>query len=136
MAERAQALRLLDCMPGRDLKTAGVDKAYGTRDFVADCRARNLTPNVARHVRRWGGNLIDGCTTRHGAYEVSHVNRKCNEEYFDLGKTAGQIWQTLYCGLRWVNQHFRLTMVVSNLTRIEGRLYAGPQGVRRGRASL
>lgn len=53
MAERAQALRLLERTPGRHPKTAGADKAYDTRDFVADCRARNVTPHVARRVKRW-----------------------------------------------------------------------------------
>jgi IS5 family transposase len=38
MAERAQALRLLERTPGRHPKTVGADKAYDTRDFVADCR--------------------------------------------------------------------------------------------------
>ena len=48
MAERAQALRLLERTPGRQPKTVGADKVYDTRDFVAACRARNATPHVAR----------------------------------------------------------------------------------------
>ncbi len=44
-AERAGALRLLDCMPGRRAKTLGADKGYDMRDFVRDCRARKITPH-------------------------------------------------------------------------------------------
>ena len=33
-AERANALRLLDCVPGRHAKTLGADKGYDMRDFV------------------------------------------------------------------------------------------------------
>jgi transposase len=129
-AARAQALRLLERTPGRHPKTVGADKAYDTRDFVADCRARNVTPYVARHVKRWGGSAIDGRTTRHGGYEVSQVIRKRIEEHFGWGKTVGKIRQTVYRGLRRVDQHFKLTMAASNLTRMTRMLFAGPQGVR------
>lgn len=126
--ERAQALRLLERTPGRRPKTVGADKAYDTRDFVADCRARNITSHVARHVRRWGGSAIDGRTTRHGGYEVSQVIRKRIEEHFGWGKTVGRVRQTVYRGLRRVDQHFKLTMVASKLTRMARILFAEPQG--------
>jgi hypothetical protein len=42
-AERANALRLPDCVPGTRAKTVGADKVYDTHDFVNDCRARNVT---------------------------------------------------------------------------------------------
>ena len=129
-AERAQALRLLDCTPGRHPKTVGADKAYDTRDFVADCRGRNVTPHVARHVKRWGGSAIDGRTTRHGGYEVSQVIRKRIEEHFGWGKTVGRIRQTVYRGLRRVDQQFKLTMAASNLCRMARILFAVPQGAR------
>lgn len=50
--ERAQALRLLDCVPGTHRKTVGADKAYDTRDFIAACRERGITPHVAAHQTR------------------------------------------------------------------------------------
>ena len=127
MAERANALHLLDRTPGQHPKTVGADKAYDTRDFVANCRARNVTPHVARHIRRWGGSAIDGRTTRHSGYDVSQVNRKRIEEHFGWGKTVGRIRQTVYRGLRRVDQHFKLTMVASNLTRMARRLFAAPE---------
>ena len=129
-AERAQALRLLECTPGRHPKTVGADKAYDTRDFVADCRARNITPHVARHVKRWGGSAIDGRTTRHSGYEISQVIRKRIEEHFGWGKTVGRIRQTVYRGLRRVDQHFKLTMVASNLARMARIFSAVPQGAQ------
>jgi transposase len=125
-AERVQALRLLERTPGQHPKTVGADKAYDTRDFVADCRARNVTPHVARHLRRWGGSAIDGRTTRHGGYQVSQVIRKRIEEHFGWGKTVGRIRQTVYRGLRRVDQHFKITMVASNLTRMARILFAAP----------
>jgi hypothetical protein len=75
-AERASALRLLDCVPGAHAKTVGADKAYDTRDFVNDCRARNVTPHVARNDERWGGSAVDGRTSRHVGYRIGQVIRK------------------------------------------------------------
>jgi hypothetical protein len=60
-------LRLLDCVPEGHPKTVGADKAYDTRDFVSDCRARNVTPHVARNDERSGGSAIDGRSSRHQA---------------------------------------------------------------------
>jgi transposase len=49
-AEREAALQLLDrYVPGR--ATLGADRAYDTRDFVAECRKRAVTPHVARNDR-------------------------------------------------------------------------------------
>jgi transposase len=128
MNERIHALRLLDSIPGRHAKTVGADKAYDTRDFVADCRARNITPHVARHERRWGGSAIDGRTTRHGGYGVSQTIRARIEEHFGWAKTVGRIRQTMYRGLRRVDHQFKLTMAASNLCRMARILFAVPQG--------
>lgn len=69
--ERASALRRLDCVLGSHAKTIGADKAYDTRDFVSDCRARNVMPHVARTDARRGGSAIDGRTSRHVAYRIN-----------------------------------------------------------------
>lgn len=127
-AERASALRLLDCMPGNHAKTVGADKAYDTHDFVQDCRARRVTPHVARNDARAGGSAIDGRTSRHEGYRVSQVIRKRIEEHFGWGKTVGRLRQTVYRGLERVDQHFKLTMIASNLTRIARILGAVPRG--------
>ncbi|WP_260446261.1 hypothetical protein [Burkholderia cepacia] len=63
--ERASALRLLDCLPGRHDKTLCADKGYNTRDFVRGCRTRKVTPHVARNDTHQGGSTIDRRTSRH-----------------------------------------------------------------------
>jgi Transposase DDE domain len=113
-AERASALQLLDCVPGAHAKTVGADKAYDTRDFVNDCRARNVTPHVARN-----------------GYRISQIIRKRIEEHFGWGKTIGRIRQTVYRGIKRVDQHFKLTMVASNLTRMARMPGVVPQGATR-----
>jgi transposase len=51
-AERRAALDLVDrCLPGKRRITLGADKGYDTRDFVAACRDRNITPHVAQKTR-------------------------------------------------------------------------------------
>ncbi|AJX14524.1 transposase DDE domain protein [Burkholderia ubonensis MSMB22] len=126
--ERASALRLLDCVPGRHAKTLGADKGYDMRDFVRDCRARKVTPHVARNDAHQGGSAIDGRTSRHVGYGISQVIRKRIEEHFGWGKTVGRIRQTVYRGIKRVDQHFKLTMLASNLTRMARILAAVPQG--------
>ncbi|MBB5510889.1 transposase [Paraburkholderia sp. JPY681] len=116
--ERASALRLLERVPGTHAKTVGADKAYDANDFVNDCRARNITPHVARNDARQGGSAIDERTSRHAGYWMSQVIRKRIEEHFGWGKTVGRIRQTVYRGIKRVDQHFKLTMVASNLTRM------------------
>ncbi len=127
-AERASALRLLDCVPGHHAKTLGADKGYDMREFVRDCRARKVTPHVARNNMHRGGSAIDGRTSRHASYGISQVMRKRIEEHFGWGKTIGKIRQTVYRGLKRVDQHFKLTMLASNLTRMARILTAVPQG--------
>jgi len=59
---------------------------------------------------------------------VSQVIRKRIEEHFGWGKTVGRLRQTVYRGLERVDQHFKLTMIASNLTRIARILGAVPRG--------
>lgn len=123
-AERASALQLLDCVPGAHAKTVGADKAYDTRDFVSDCRARNVTSHVARNDERWGGSAIDARTSRHAGCRISQIIRKRIGEHFGWGKTV-------YRGIGRVDQHFKLTMVASNLTRMARMPGVVPQGATR-----
>ena len=126
--ERAAALAMLDTVPGAQAKSLGADKAYDTQDFVAACRARNVTPHVASNDTRRGGSAIDARTTRHPGYAVSQTMRKRIEEHFGWGKTVGRIRQTVYRGMRRVDQHFKLTMTASNIVRIARIVNAAPQG--------
>ena len=65
---------------------------------------------------------------RHEGYRLSQIKRKRIEEHFGWGKTVGRIRQTVYRGIRKVDQHFKLTMTASNLVRIARILSAVPQG--------
>lgn len=128
MGERAAARAMLDTLPGRRPKTLGADKAYDTADFVAACRGRNVTPHVAQNHARSGGSAIDGRTAHHVGYAISQTIRKRIEEHFGWGKTVGHIRQTMYRGIRRVDQHFKLTMTASNLIRMARIMFAVPQG--------
>jgi len=48
-AEREAALTMLDRQRRSGRITLGADKGYDTADFIADCRARDVTPHVAAH---------------------------------------------------------------------------------------
>lgn len=127
LGERAAALAMLDTLPGRHAKTVAADKAYDTREFVAACRERGVTPHVASNDTRRGGSAIDGRTRRHPGYAISQTIRKRIEEHFGWGKTVGHIRQTLYRGIKRVDQHFKLTMTASNIVRIARMLSASSQ---------
>ncbi len=131
LGERAAALAMLDTLPGSHPKTVAADKAYDTRDFIAACRQRRVTPHVASNDTRIGGSAIDGRTTRHAGYAVSQTIRKRIEEHFGWGKTIGRIRQTLYRGIRRVDQHFKLTMTASNIVRMARMFTQIPQGAVR-----
>lgn len=119
LGERRAALAMLDAVPsdGRR-RSVGADKAYDTRDFIAACRERKITPHVACNDRRRGGSAIDARTTRHAGYRLSQVIRKRIEEAFGWAKTVGRVRQTVFRGLRRVDQQFKLTMTANNLLRI------------------
>ena len=42
----------------KQARTLGADRAYGTNDFVAALRRRNITPHVAQNLNRPGGSAI------------------------------------------------------------------------------
>jgi transposase len=126
--ERQAALAMLDVLPPASRRSVGADKAYDTRDFVADCRERQVTPHVACNDTRAGGSAIDGRTTRHATYELSQVIRKRIEEHFGWGKTVGRLRQTVFRGLQRVDLQFKLTMTASNLRRLARMPIAVPAG--------
>jgi transposase len=126
--ERKAALAMLDTVPGAHPKTVAADKAYDTRDFVAACRQRGVTPHVARNTTHQGRSAIDARTTRHASYAASQMIRKRIEEHFGWGKTIGRIRQTVYRGIRRVDQHFKLTMTAGNIVRLARMLSVAPQG--------
>lgn len=126
--ERTAALAMLDEIPGSRPKTVGADKAYDTADFIKACRDRNIVPHVAQNTARPGGSAIDARTTRHAGYRLSQTIRKRIEEHFGWGKTVGRIRQTVYRGIRRVDQHFKLTMLAGNIVRMARIPIEMPQG--------
>jgi len=127
--EGAAALAILDTVPGKQPKRVGADEAYDTRDFVAACRERKVTPHVASNDTRRGGSAIDTRTTRHVWNALSQTIRKRIEEHFGWGKTAGHIRHAVYRGLWRVDQQFKLLLTASNILRIARILSAAPQKV-------
>jgi transposase len=117
-AEREVAVSLLSGLTGVKSRTVGADKNYDTASFVADCRAINITPHVARNDKRPGGSAIDGRTSRHEGYKISQRSRKRVEEPFGWGKSIGLIRQMKVRGLSKVNDVFMMTMIGWNLTRM------------------
>ena len=86
-AERDAGLVMLEQIPGTSRVTVGADKAYGTADFVAECRHMQVTPYVAQNQKRPGGSAINARTTRHAGYQISQQKRKRIEESFGWLKT-------------------------------------------------
>src|SRR5215216_1898295 len=117
-AEREAATRLLDRRPDPQRHgTVGADKAYDTRDFVADCRERGMTPHVTQNTsgRR---SAIDGRTTRHLGYTISQRVRKRVEEIFGWVKTVGGGRKLRYIGLERNQFWAEPTTATYNLVRM------------------
>jgi len=98
-AERRNAIEMLDeNVPGDARVTLAADKGYDTRDFVAQCRARNVTPHVAQNVSTRRRSAIDARTTQQPGYAVSQRFRKRIEEVFGWMKTVGNFRKTRFIG--------------------------------------
>jgi transposase len=121
-AERDAALLMLEQVPGVDRITVGADKAYDTRDFVAECRNLKVTPQVAQNTKRSGGSAIDGRTTRHSGYEVSQKKRKRIEECFGWLKTIALMRKVRHRGLDKVGWVFTFAAAAYNLVRMKNLL--------------
>lgn len=123
MAEREAALQLLDRRAGRRRITLGADKAYDVRQFIADLRARSVTPHVAidGHVRQGGrprATAIDGRTVRRPGYAVSQRCRKRIEEVFGWIKSAAGLSRIKFRGRARVGAAFTLALAAYNLVRL------------------
>ena len=82
VAEREAALVMLDRHPSHQRRTVSADKSYDTKQFVADCRERGITPQVAMNISGTRGSAIDARTSRHAGYVASQRVRKRIEECF------------------------------------------------------
>jgi transposase len=116
-AERAAALAMLDRHRPALAATLGADRGYDTRDFIAACRERGVTPHVAQNLagRR---SAVDGRTTRHAGYGQSQRRRKAVEEVFGWMKTVGGLRKLRYIGVDRNRLCLQLTAAAYNLVRI------------------
>jgi len=97
--------------------TLGGDRNYDTRGFVAELRARNVTPHVAQNDNN-RRSAIDNRTTRHKGYEISQRKRKRIEEVFGWIKTIALQRKTRFRGLERVGWMFTLAASAYNLVRM------------------
>ena len=117
-AEREQGLAMLEAVRGRQRITVAGDKGYDTAEFVAGCRALNVTPHVAQNQRRSGGSALDLRTTTWPGYAVSQRIRKRVEEIFGWIKTVGNFRRTRYRGVARTTCAAYLVGAAYNLVRI------------------
>ena len=122
LAEREAAVAMVEAIPGRHRITVGADKAYDTKDFVADLRQLGAAPHVAQNTRN-RRSAIDGRTTRHPGYPISLRIRKRIEEVFAWIKGAG-LRKTRHRGTARVGWMFTLTAAAYNLFRLPKLLAA------------
>src|SRR5471032_277942 len=126
-AERDTAIAMLDdYLPGTSRITLGGDKGYDTRDFIAKCQARNVTPHVAQNITERRSSAIDGRTTRHKGYSVSQVIRKRVEEIFGWTKTVANFRKTRFRGLERTQLASYLVGAAYNLMRMSRLLTPTP----------
>jgi transposase len=117
-AERAAALVLLDRNKWRKRRTLAADKAYDTKQFVADCRERGVTPQVAMNISGTRGSAIDARTTRHPGYIASQRIRKRIEECFGWSKDGRPLRKMKVYGKRKVDFLTTLTVGIYTLLRV------------------
>jgi transposase len=117
-AERDAALVMLEQIAGAERVTVGADRGYDTKDFVAECRNLNVTPQVAQNANRPGGSAINGRTTRHAGYRISQVKRKRIEECFGWLKTVALLRKVRHRGIFKVGWVFTFAAAAYNLVRM------------------
>ena len=120
-AECEQGLEMLEGVGGLHRITVAADKGYDRAEFVAGCRALNVTPHVAQHTtnRR---SAIDARTTRHEGYAVSQRKRKRVEEVFGWMKTIALQRKTRFRGPDRVGWMFTFAAAAYNLVRMRNLL--------------
>ena len=124
--ERLAALAMVQQLPGDHRVTIAADKAYDTREFVAELRRMQATPHVAQYAagpRRH--SAIDARTTRHPGYAVSQRKRKLVEQCFGWMKTVGGLRKLHHRGGARVEWVFTFAAAAYNIVRMRRLLAAG-----------
>lgn len=119
--ERSAALEMLGKLPKRSRRrTAGADKGYDTKDFVAGCRELGVTPHVAQVTKGKGrrGSAIDEVTTRHPGYAASQKVRKRIEQPFGWMKSAAGQCKSRYRGIARTGLFLHMVGAAYNLLRV------------------
>lgn len=125
-AEREAGLKMLHGLRRRHRKgrlTLGADKNYDTGDFVAGCRALEVTPHVAQNINPQRGSRVDGRTVTHLGYATSQRIRKRVEEIFGWLKVVGGGRKLRYIGVQRNQLWADLATAAYNLVRL-GNLVA------------
>jgi transposase len=117
-AECEQGLGMLQELAGARRITIAGDKGYDSAEFVASCRALNVTPHVAQNERRPGGSALDLRTTSWPGYALSQRVRKRVEEIPGWTKTVGNFRRTRYRGVARTSFAAYLVAAAYNLLRI------------------
>ncbi|CAO3433901.1 Transposase [Azospirillum endophyticum] len=94
----------------------GADKAYDTKDFLANMRKLGAAPHVAQNTSN-RSSAIDGRITCHTGYAVSLKIRKRIEEVFVWIKGAG-LRKARHRGTACVGWMFTLIATDYNLIRL------------------
>lgn len=125
-AERETAIKLLERNDSRERRTVSADKAYDTAQFVAECRDRGVTPQVAMNITAHRGSAIDARTTRHAGYLASQRVRKRIEECFGWSKDGRPLRKMKLYGKRKVEFLTTLTVGIYTMLRVTNLLRAPP----------
>jgi IS5 family transposase len=118
-AERDAALQLLRRQARKRIRpqTLAADRAYHTRAFIQQLRARGIRPHIAQFPgRRTPG--LDGRTTRHRSYETSQRLRKLVEEVWGWAKTVGGLRKSRFVGRARTELYALLVGTAYNLLRL------------------
>jgi transposase len=123
--ERDAAVQMVGDVAGRHRITVAADKAYDTRDFVANLREMAVTPHVAQYpTTTHRRSAIDGRTVRHPGYTVSQRKRKLVEQGFGWMKTVGGLRKLRHRGGALVEWVFTFTAAAYNIVRLRRLLPA------------
>ena len=125
-AERNAAWVMAARRPARRRRiTLGADKAYDTRDFVAEGEAIEVTVHAARNTKGRRSAVPDEVAASEG-YALSPVARKRIEEIFGWTKSSAGKARTLFRGLERVDMSFTFHLSAYNLIRLPKLLAAQP----------
>ena len=118
-AEREAALSMIDeSVLGDRRVTVGADRGYDTKDFVAQCRERGVTPHVAQNESAHRSSAIDARTTRQPGYEVSIGVRRRIESIFGWLKSVAGLRRSRLRGLAQLGFLAHISAAAYNILRI------------------